>query len=675
MPAFESALLPWLPTALVAAGLLVLVLADLLPRVIIQALVGLTWLGTALVLGDLARDVLAHGGWARVDEGLWRGAAALADYPVRMAAEPLSLLLCAALHASAGVLLGSGANAWGGGRRRENKPMTAGQLGGGLALLGLLEAMALARTLDGLLGLCALSSALAAALLFTSGGLLDGLDGAGRLFGLHRLGDAGLVLAAALVWTGFHSWDPLEVLGAARAIPGWMQGDGALAGYPASWVYGALVGGLLFAAGPRLLLVPFSGLASQTHEAPASVLALVHGLGFAGSGLILLLKAGMLLPLAPGIAFGVAQLTAASAVVGCLAALSTDDAMVAVLRLLYAWAALCAAVVIDGQITTAVLGTVLLFLAAPALLLTLGAAVEAMQGQTSLEAMGGLYRPLRRTDFTLAVTVLSLVGVPGFAGFFFLERAAFGALAVPRPDFLASGAAVVFAGLCSLACFRVLHLAFSGEAPRKDAPARLVEPGWPRLLGPGLLAVALAVVGVLALLPEEVMGRWLPAYFVPYDVFLFPSTQPYFFALGLHAAESPLALAEGHRYAAMGAVALAAVLGFVGSALLFRKGPTPLLQRLRASALLGALVRAFDGGLYVQLITDRLVSVPLYQVARFLSGGLLPLLVDGPLARIPGLSAGLVQTGLRLLHNGDIQRSLALALVALATLLAFWGNG
>ncbi len=674
MPAFDVALLGWLPVVLIATGLLIMAVGEIVGRLSAALLALAAWLAGGAILVLTLGDCLAFGSWEKVAEGGWLGATLISAGPVSLVGDPMTLLLAAGVHLSAGALLLASGRAWGGGHRRENAPTTAPQLGGALLVVGFVETQALAASWADAFGLCSLAAAAGTLLLLTSRGTLDGLTGAGRLFIVHRIGDVGLLFAAALLLASFGELDPNTVLRGALDTPPQWRAHAALEGYPVTWIYGGVGIGLLVGIGTRVSLFPFLGLMRHTHAAPAALLGTSHGIAFAASGVILALKTTALFPLAPQLAHVAAIFAAGSALVLAASALATDDGVLSGLRLLYGLAAVCVAVVLDGQPPTALLGAMMLLLAIPVVVLPMGACVEAMQGQTALSAMGGLYKALRKSDAVLSLGVVALVGVPGFVGFFFFERAVWGALVAARGNPTGAIFEVLFVALFSLGLWRIAHLAFSGDAPRAPAPAVLVEASWRRVLLPALITLALASGGLLVLIPEEVAGLLIADYFVPYDAFAWPAMRPLFATMTTVAGPLALMLPDSGRWVVMGAVALAALGGYVLSFGLFRRGGRPALRAQLSSPALEKLAAWLDGGASVQALTDRLFSVPISQAGRVTNDLLMPFFIDGPLSRLPGLAAGIVQTALRLVHSGDVQRALAILVLALGIAFTWWST-
>jgi NADH:ubiquinone oxidoreductase subunit 5 (subunit L)/multisubunit Na+/H+ antiporter MnhA subunit len=674
VPAFDDPLLGTLPVVLVATGLLIMAVGEMVGRWASALIALAAWLAGGAILGASLLQCLTVGGWDKVAEGGWRGAALYGSGPVALVGDPMTLLLAIAVHVSAGALLLASGRAWGGGHRRENAPTTAPQLGGAILVIGFVETQALAAHWAEAFGLCALAAAGGTLLLLTSRGTLDSLTGAGRLFIVHRLGDVGLLFAAALLLAAFGDLDPSVVLrGALDTPPSW-RALGALDGYPATWIYTGVGAGLLLCIGTRVCLFPFLGLMKHTHGAPAALLGTSHGIAFAASGLILALKTAALFPLAPQLAQVGAIVAAGSALLLAASALATDDGVLSGLRLIYGLAAVGFAVVLDGQTPTALLGALVLLLAVPVVVLPMGACVEAMQGQTALSAMGGLFKALRKSDTVLSLSVVALVGVPGFVGFFFFERAVFGALVAARGNPTGALFEVLFVLLFSLGLWRITHLAFSGDAPRAPAPAVLVEASWRRILLPGLITLALAGSGLVVLFPEEIAAQVVPDYFVPFDAFTWPAVRPSFATMTTVAGPRALLLPESIRWVVMGAVAAAALSGYALSFGLFRRGGRPALRAQLASPALEKLGGWLDGGASVQALTDRLFSVPVSQASRVTNDLLLPFFIDGPLSRLPGLAASLLQTLLRLVHSGDVQRAVAFLVLALGVAFTWWST-
>lgn len=673
----------WLiPLAPLCVAALLLPLAAQLPRGFAAGAALLAWLVAVAAAGHALVTELELGHWELLTDSGFAGHLLVASAPfggVELLGHPLTLLLAFAVVLGGGLALLDGVGAWGGGARRERSPASAAVLLGELLIVGLGAFAALAQSLAWTVAALVLASLASFAVLLSSRPGRDELDAAGRLFLLHRAGDAALVLALVILSTSFRSLDPIATGWAIGDVREWQRAaSGPLAGFPAWQLVTTAALLLLAGAASRLSLLPLPLIARSASGAPASTLAVVHALGSFALGAVLLLRAAPVLvylgPLLPGLAV----VAAATALVSALSSVAERDVVHIDVRLLHAYAALAVTSLLLGQYSAAVLIVLHGALLAPLLAATTGAAVEALQGRTDVFDMGGLWRPLRRTDLVRALAVLSLAGIPGLAAFFALERTAFEAFAGPFSTTAALALLLATTFTLSLGAFRALHLVFSGDVVRGPAPARLVEvPAW-RWLGPLVVALAVTVAGFILAAPRELVALLSPGeHQEPFLRFLEPSLRlsvPRPLDDNGTLAFGRRALSPSYRYALMASVGLLGLLGFVVSALLYRKGPSARHAKLAASPVVKALAVALGEGLWLERGYARVldaVIVPVAQVARAVVFGVL----GGALLQRPVLLvAAALRGALRLVHNGDVQRALAVALLFAALLLTLWGR-
>jgi NADH-quinone oxidoreductase subunit N len=198
----------------------------------------------------------------------------------------------------------------------------------------------------------------------------------------------------------------------------------------------------------------------------------------------------------------VAVLAAASVLVGNLAALAQTN----VRRLLAYSAVSHAGALMLGVIAASRSGPApVFFYAATYGLATVGAfgvvaVLDGAGGAQSIEDLAGLWRRSPGLALCLLVFVLSLAGVPPFAGFFgkvFVFTAAFHAGGITA--WLAGGA-ILFSAVGFYYYLRILKPAFT--APAKAGP---ISVPFPAALALGLAALLLVIFG---LFPDLLLGRF-----------------------------------------------------------------------------------------------------------------------------------------------------------------------
>ncbi|MDT8379804.1 MAG: proton-conducting transporter membrane subunit [Desulfotignum sp.] len=136
-------------------------------------------------------------------------------------------------------------------------------------------------------------------------------------------------------------------------------------------------------------------------------------------------------------------------------------------------------------------------------LLFMGAGMVAKQtGTRSMDALGGLLKPMKITGITFIIGSLSICGLPPFNGFvseFFIYLGGFKGIALDKIPFAFSVAAIVclaVIGGLALACFtKVVGIVFQGEL-RTAAARNKTESGTTMLAAMGVLAGACVIIGV-----------------------------------------------------------------------------------------------------------------------------------------------------------------------------------
>lgn len=670
-------LVPLLP---IAAALLLLPASARIPRGFAVATVALAWLGSGAAAALALEQQIERGDWGMAGLVPFLGVRLLAwdtGGVVRLAATPLETGLSVGLALAAGGALLAATSAWGGGARETARPLTGGQLLGGLLAYGAVQLAILASSLSWVIGAASVASVVAWGVLSADAPKRQERDAAGRWFVLLRVGDAVWLVALALA---FAVWDTLELRELYTLVPATERWDravsGAFAGFPAASVHTLLATLLLVGAATRVPALPLPFFYRQATGSPAPALALVHVLAGFLPGVIVVLRTVPLWWTAPEVTQVAAWLFTVTALVAAVSALNARDALRIDLHLLHALAALCVYAALTGQLPGAVLLAAALALLAAPLLGATGAVVEALQGRLDVFEMGGLAKALKWADRVRALATLSLVGFPGMCVWLGLERTLLEGFVGPRG---AAGPAIVALATLvalSLAAFRSLHLVFSGDEPRGEVPANLVDLPWGRAAP--LLLLALGVVGLAAplALPQELVKLVRPYSLEALATFLLPSLRdlvPDAVNLSGQVADGR-APAGNTRFVLMGVLTGLTAAAYVLSAVLYRKGPTGLYERFSRLPAIERIGPATGGALGAERVLGAGLASALSQVARVIVTIVLGVVLDGLVTRVVAFAGTLARTSLRLFHNGDTQRTVLVVVSALAVALWMWGR-
>jgi NADH:ubiquinone oxidoreductase subunit 5 (subunit L)/multisubunit Na+/H+ antiporter MnhA subunit len=672
MVVFDAPIHIFAPLMLVIVGVALMPIAGKLPRTLLALLFLSTWALGAFALFELARALLTFGHWDLVRENGWVGAVARIAEPFPFSIDPLRLLMVASIHLGGGLLLVGARQAWGGGVRRLQTPASAGQRVTAFLLIGVCELAVIVDRLDHLIMLAALGSALSGLLLFASKARPEGVHGVAWVFALHRIGDVALVLVVVVVAASGLPLEEHELsavlldLDAAHRVR-----TGPFVDFPWRSVIDFVAVSLAVFVSTRLLLFPFSSALTAVVEAPMPVLLFAHGMGGASLALIVLVKFAPVMHAAPFVAAVFALALAAAAILHLLSALSITDLTEIDVRMMLATAALVGVAVLTGTLTGVVLGFAVLLVIVGAAVLADGAAIEAMQGTSDVMRMGGLWRPLRKTDAVRALATFSLIGMPGLIGASFYDALLGTTLSSTRGGlalFLTTLLAVLLTGFVAL---RSLHLVFVGEKPRGAAPARLVEPSRER--SGTLLIVVLTLSGIAFFfaMPQPLLDLLLPGAFTPLDVLILPSSIPYLDAL-FHGSGAPPFIDRAPPLFSLVVVTAGAVVIYAASYVLYRRRPlTPGLRSTHNGLLKLRGTLATD--LSAMRAIVRFIQNPIVDLARAVARVARPLLVDGLLEQAPRGAAALVAVSARLLHAGDIQRALLFVVITIVVVLSLFG--
>lgn len=270
----------------------------------------------------------------------------------------------------------------------------------------------------------------------------------------------------------------------------------------------------------------------------------------------------------------------------------------------------------------------LLFMAA-------GAVMHALHDELDIRKMGGLRHKLPFTWIAMWVGVLSIVGFPGFSGFFSKEDvvgAAYSRALHGDSLLWVVWALTVLTSLLTAAyMFRLLFMVFHGEPRDRSLYDGAHEPGLAMRVPMAVLAVLSTVGGFLAFPGKyNLIDDWLRPVFQRFPV------------------SGPRLEPQPFYSISMVVVLLATLVGFlVAYAVYIRKNP----GRERVAAMAPGLYNLLLHRYYVDELYDRFLVRPMVwsgrAIGRFVEEDTVDFTVDGT-ARLAGLAARLgrgIQTG------------------------------
>jgi NADH-quinone oxidoreductase subunit L len=457
-----------------------------------------------------------------------------------------------------------------------------------------------------------------------------------KAFVINVIGDVGMVIAAFLLVRELGTLDYTEVF--ATAPEKISSGSGVAIAI-------ALL--LFVGAAAKSAQVPLHTWLPDAMEGPTPVSALIHAATMVTAGVYLIARTHVLYELAP-----IAMDTVA--VVGCLTlvmAATIAIAQVDIKRVL-AWSTVSQ---IGYMIMAVGLGAytsgmyhflthaffkALLFLAA-------GIVIHALNGEQSLDRMGGLRRYLRFAFFAMGVGCLAIAGIPGFAGFVSKDDILAHALAAGALGTTLFVFGCIGAFLTAFYMFRLLLRAFVAPEPAGGYEHPPHGAGW----------AMSAPVAILAIL--TIVGGWLQ---VPYGWHAVTDWLEPVFADSL---VPPLEPTHAQETATIIVSLAAALVGIALAWYVFARDP---LRRVRAAAAHPETRALLEDAYRFDEVYDDLIVEPGRAAGDRLRDVAEPVVAMGPIAGVTGAVTGAAR-GLRAVQSGLV-RTYAFAVAAGLVLVA-----
>jgi NADH-quinone oxidoreductase subunit L len=379
---------------------------------------------------------------------------------------------------------------------------------------------------------------------------------------------------------------------------------------------------------------------------PTPVSALIHAATMVTAGVYLAVRLSFLYGLAPETMFFIANVGAATALIGGLIALQQDDikkvlaySTVSQLGFMFIAVGVGALKVAIFHLTMHAFFKALLFLGS-------GSVIHAMGGEQNMNQMGGLKKFMPITFATMMVGGAALMGLPLFSGFFSKDAILFAAHSLPGGSFPLWGMGLLAAFLTAIYTTRLLKMTFFGEL--RSSFAHPHE-------SPTTMTIPLVILGLLSAFsgflwfPEELsasLGIHIPEYFADWlsPILPFKEVGDYGFL---------------HEVGSTFLAVVNSLLGIFFALWLFRSGYVlPLGRKLLGKKL------------YFDEIYDVCMVKPVLWLGSSLSS-MLEMLVQsfGQLVRVSSQWTG---SRLRTIQTGDLQGSIVILSGAVLILLAIF---
>jgi NADH-quinone oxidoreductase subunit L len=318
-----------------------------------------------------------------------------------------------------------------------------------------------------------------------------------KAFVMNVIGDAGMILAAFVLFATYHN---VTYRGVFSALSNCMSNGQALiclyTGKPDSWQIELAAFLLLVGAVAKSAQLPLHTWLPDAMEGPTPVSALIHAATMVTAGVYLVGRMHPIYDVATYAHGAVAIIGAITALFAATIALVQVDikrvlAYSTMSQIGYMFLAVGIGAYTAGffHLLAHAFFKALLFMAA-------GNVIHAMNDEQDMRKYGGLFRQLPRTSWAFLIGSLALVGVIPLVGFFSKEQILGAALSKPG-DTLAIAVWVIGAATALLTGFytgRMWWIGFGG----KPSPNRAVEhPHEARsvMLVPVLILAALSVIG------------------------------------------------------------------------------------------------------------------------------------------------------------------------------------
>jgi NADH-quinone oxidoreductase subunit L len=453
-------------------------------------------------------------------------------------------------------------------------------------------------------------------------------DAGKKAFIVNRVGDLGFLIGMFLLLANFGSLDFTDIAAKLAMNPAWTGG-----------ILTTIAICLLIGATGKSAQLPLYVWLPDAMEGPTPVSALIHAATMVTAGVYMIARTHFLFDRSPLAMLVVAIVGAATALFAATIGMVQTDikrvlAYSTISQLGYMFLACGVAAYSAGifHLMTHAFFKALLFLAA-------GSVIHGLGGEQDMRRMGGLWKSMPITFFTMTAAVIAIAGIPPFAGFFSKDAI----LAAAFAQGTAAGKVFWFVGLftallTSFYMFRLWYLTFMGKPRSPELHAH--ESPW-SMLGP---------LSILALL--SLGGGWMGAG--KFGAFLSP-------VLGTKTSE----VGSGLEWILSGAAVAAGVIGWLIAHMLYRnnEGREPL-----ASAP-GYNVVAHK--YWVDEIYGAMIVKPVLAVSRFVLEWIVEYAILGGIAWLLGGVANLSGAILQKWQSGNLRSYAAWLAAGAAVLLLF----
>ena len=335
-----------------------------------------------------------------------------------------------------------------------------------------------------------------------------------KAFIVNRVGDVGFALGIMLIWV---STGTLNMRDAFDRIAGLDHG---------TILAIALL--LLCGAVGKSAQFPLHVWLPDAMEGPTPVSALIHAATMVNAGVYLLARVNPIFSLVPEAMVVVAAIGIFTAIMAASIAFTQTDikrvlAYSTLSQLGYMFAALGV-----GAYAAAIFHLMAHGFFKGLLFLGSGSVIHSVHDEQDMNRMGGLWRKIPITHWTMLVGTIAIAGIPPFAGFFSKDEILGEAYKLNFGWVWAIG--VVVAGMTAFYMWRLMGKTFYGESHVDPAVEPTIhESTWTMTLPLILLAIPAMLLGLWLGLPfgNSLLTQWLHPVFAGAEETLGQSTQPF----------------------------------------------------------------------------------------------------------------------------------------------------
>jgi NADH-quinone oxidoreductase subunit L len=336
-----------------------------------------------------------------------------------------------------------------------------------------------------------------------------------KAFIVNRVGDVGFALAIMLIWVNTGTLDIRESFALIRELD--------------ETTIAAIALLLFCGAAGKSAQFPLHVWLPDAMEGPTPVSALIHAATMVNAGVYLVARANPIFAEVPGVMVVVAAIGIFTALLAASIALTQTD-----IKRVLAYSTLSQLGYMFAALGVGAFGSAVFHLMAHGffkglLFLGSGSVIHAVHEEQDMNRMGGLWRRIPVTHWTMLVGTLAIAGLPPLAGFFSKDEILVASFRFGFTWVWAIGVAV--AVLTAFYMWRLMGKTFYGEpsAEVRQNWGRIHESPWTMTLPLVLLAVPSIGLGVAIGLPlgDSPLKHWLDPVFGESVRLLNVEKQPY----------------------------------------------------------------------------------------------------------------------------------------------------